>query len=356
MGKFEDFLSDLNPLGKVLDFGFDVASNAISYDQQKALARDSRNWAEKMYHLNNEYNTPLNQRKRLDEAGVNGALLLSGSNTGNGQTPSASSPSAPPMPQSSTLSDYVKQMHLQRKQHEFDTVLRDKELEIKDAELRHKVEETNALKIENTWREENILEDLGIKKQTLRNLLFRNDMDERTKELQYKQIFNATEQSIIQTSEMRLQHEMSKTRYSYLPKQLQAEINLMYAQTAAQAAAATLSMAQADHETYKQRLTQQMILNAAADRWKTTLEANGIILSNRKCKAMMEYEINKARNNQGADNLYQMLQNGSAEDIAFSIGLSALPLGGALKGLKWLKHSRHLKRFKQTGANTFEWF
>ena len=81
--------------------------------------------------------------------------------------------------------------------------------------------------------------------------------------MQFKQIYEATEQSIIQTSEMRLQHEMSKTRYSYLPKQLQAELNLAYAQTAANAAAATLSYAQAEHETYNQRLTQQMILNAA---------------------------------------------------------------------------------------------
>lgn len=300
-------------LSKALDFGFDIAKNAISYDQQKALARDQRKWEEEMWQkqfdATNEYNTPLAQKQRLDEAGLNGALIMSGANSGNttgGTKPTSSVPSAPSMPQSSTISDYVKQMHLQRKQHEFDTVLRDKELEIKDAELRHKVEETNALKIENTWREENILEELGIKKQTLRNLLFRNHMDERTKELQYKQIFNATEQSIIQTSEMTLQHEFSKTRYSFLPQQLKAELNLQYAQTCAHYAAARLSNAQAEHEGYKQQLTQKMILKTSVDTLQSVFHNYGILLSNQKAERILDYEVERARKNALYQNSYEI--------------------------------------------------
>ena len=41
----------------------------------KNEGRDARRWQEKMYYLDREYNTPLNQRKRMIEAGLNPSLM-----------------------------------------------------------------------------------------------------------------------------------------------------------------------------------------------------------------------------------------------------------------------------------------
>ena len=47
-----------------------------------SMDRETRQWQESMWHKNNEYNTPLNQRKRLEEAGINPALAFQNGNTG----------------------------------------------------------------------------------------------------------------------------------------------------------------------------------------------------------------------------------------------------------------------------------
>ena len=72
-----------------VDFGF----GWLSHDIQKDTSKDLMNWQNanevRMWQMNNEYNTPLNQMKRLQEAGVNPNLAFS-----NGQLSnvSASSP------------------------------------------------------------------------------------------------------------------------------------------------------------------------------------------------------------------------------------------------------------------------
>lgn len=52
------------------------------YKYQLALQHDSQAWQEKMWNMNNEYNSPANQVKRLQEGGLN-ANLAYGSLSGN---------------------------------------------------------------------------------------------------------------------------------------------------------------------------------------------------------------------------------------------------------------------------------
>ena len=71
-----------------------VASTLIGNSSNVQLAREQRQWDYKMWKENNEYNTPLNQMKRLRSAGINPGLALSNgllgqglsSNTAGGQT------------------------------------------------------------------------------------------------------------------------------------------------------------------------------------------------------------------------------------------------------------------------------
>lgn len=59
-----------------------VAGSAMTNSANQGLDQANRDWQEKMWHANNEYNTPLNQRKRLEEAGINPALAFQNGNTG----------------------------------------------------------------------------------------------------------------------------------------------------------------------------------------------------------------------------------------------------------------------------------
>lgn len=59
--------------------GVGAAVNTIGTLDQN---RKSRQFQEKMFHMTNEYNHPLAQRQRLEEAGLNPALMYGGSVTG----------------------------------------------------------------------------------------------------------------------------------------------------------------------------------------------------------------------------------------------------------------------------------
>lgn len=71
-----------------------TASNIFGNILQQS-AQDKQNaWSEKMWRLNNEYNKPINQRLRLEEAGLNANLMYGGS----GSVAEAEQPSSPNAP------------------------------------------------------------------------------------------------------------------------------------------------------------------------------------------------------------------------------------------------------------------
>lgn len=59
-----------------------IAGAAMTNAANERLDQANRDWQEKMWRANNEYNTPLNQRNRLEEAGINPALAFQNGNTG----------------------------------------------------------------------------------------------------------------------------------------------------------------------------------------------------------------------------------------------------------------------------------
>lgn len=65
----------ISALGGLLSSQATNAANA-------SLDEETRKWQEKMWEKNNEYNTPVNQRRRLEAAGINPALAFANGNTG----------------------------------------------------------------------------------------------------------------------------------------------------------------------------------------------------------------------------------------------------------------------------------
>lgn len=57
-------------------------TNAMNYQ----IAQQNNAFNEKMWNAANEYNSPISQRQRLEQAGLNPYLMMDGSSTGNAQT------------------------------------------------------------------------------------------------------------------------------------------------------------------------------------------------------------------------------------------------------------------------------
>lgn len=73
--------------GSVLGSIFNGFSNKSANSTNIKLAREQRAWNEKMWYLNNKYNTPLAQMQRYTEAGLNPNLMYGQGNSGNASSP-----------------------------------------------------------------------------------------------------------------------------------------------------------------------------------------------------------------------------------------------------------------------------
>lgn len=62
--------------------GLNLGGNIWQGISQNKMNRESREFQERMWNMTNEYNKAINQRKRLEEAGLNPALMYGGSVSG----------------------------------------------------------------------------------------------------------------------------------------------------------------------------------------------------------------------------------------------------------------------------------
>lgn len=74
-----------------------IGSSVFGYNAQRDENQVNRDWQERMWHMNNAYNTPLAQRQRLEEAGYNPYLLTQDASA-SGQSVMPSSPASSPLP------------------------------------------------------------------------------------------------------------------------------------------------------------------------------------------------------------------------------------------------------------------
>lgn len=127
--------------GALLNAGLGVVGNFLgnkqaekNQQQQNAFnaaeAQKTRDWQEKMWNLNNEYNTPLAQVNRLQEAGLNPNLVY-GNGTMQNVSPMASSGA---QASSTSFNDSIAARHAQN----FDAIMRGLQTAITMQELKNK--------------------------------------------------------------------------------------------------------------------------------------------------------------------------------------------------------------------------
>lgn len=85
-----------NPVGSAVGGAFGLIGSAINYKYQKQLAEQQNQYNIDMWKMQADYNSPANQMKRFDEAGLNPALMYSQGNAGNMvSSPQMVTPNAP---------------------------------------------------------------------------------------------------------------------------------------------------------------------------------------------------------------------------------------------------------------------
>lgn len=85
-----------NPAGAAVGGAFGLIGSAINYAFQKKLAAQQNEYNLNMWNLQNEYNSPINQMRRYEEAGLNPALMYGQVSPGNASTvPQMHVPNAP---------------------------------------------------------------------------------------------------------------------------------------------------------------------------------------------------------------------------------------------------------------------
>lgn len=107
MGFLEDMaMAPINAIGSILTGG---ASARKQYQYQLKLMDKQNQQQIDFWNMNNEYNTPLAQRARLEQAGYNPDLMVGGSgNMFQSQMPSAASPGSAPNVDYGSFSDNLR--------------------------------------------------------------------------------------------------------------------------------------------------------------------------------------------------------------------------------------------------------
>ena len=102
------FLEDM-AIGAIGNFFTGGASARKQYQYQSKLMDKQNQQQIDFWKMNNEYNTPFNQRARFEQAGLNPDLMYGGSgNIGQSQMPSAASPGSSPNVDYGSFSDNLR--------------------------------------------------------------------------------------------------------------------------------------------------------------------------------------------------------------------------------------------------------
>ena len=140
IGKFFSSAIGGTPVGAFMNAGLNVVGNMIGNSQAQANqqkqnefnaaeAQKTRDWQEMMWNKNNEYNTPLAQVNRLQEAGLNPNLVY-GNGTMQNVSPLASSGA---QASSTPFNDSIASRHAQN----FDAIMRGLQTAITMQELKN---------------------------------------------------------------------------------------------------------------------------------------------------------------------------------------------------------------------------
>ena len=193
----------MNPLvaAAALSAGGNLLGGLFGNSQQASMQADMLKWQEKMWEKQNEYNLPINQRKRLTEGGFNPNLVYGNGSVSN----TAGNVGTPPTPvknqlnlgeaMASAISTFMQGKQLQQQQEQIDLA-------------KDKFEQQKYM---DYFRQANITADTLLKGMSTETGAFKLGVDkelrQNTLETAYQNLKNLTQQANIAKSDF----EFSKT-------------------------------------------------------------------------------------------------------------------------------------------------
>lgn len=305
-------MSGFNPLGlfgDVLSAGVNIFNqertnksnrdiNQMNNEFNAMEAQKSRDFARDMWEQNNRYNSPENQVSRLRAAGLNPALALgqvaSGQVSSNAGTPSGASSSGNAQMHAAQI-PMLGQSFRDTIRLKNESKLADSQSAKIDAEAEQQVMDNQTRLLENYARLDNLItntKDVGLKAdaQKIQNN-FLNDMlgaDYKNKLRQG----NLIDAQIRETVSRAVYQELINENF---PEQFKLQCGEM---------AASIAEKYASKE-----LTEKQVKTEVQRELETIAKTNQVKLDNKLKDKIMPYVIRHAKENQGSDSPWQMLDN-----------------------------------------------
>lgn len=313
-------------LERQIDYNYDMFNRQASFSNEQlekqnafneAMADKANAFTLSMWNKANEYNSPENQRARLESAGLNPYMMMNGGNAGTAQFASGTSassgssgmpsaggintPTATPVqvapetldltPAANMLSRMTDQLLTEQKQ---------------TADIANIDAMTEAQKIENKYKVSQIVSELQNRLADTRNKklqsTYQNIINQFTADNQIADLKRKNQE----VKNMKMSYELSQVEVAMrqeqlkqLPEQLRLSVATAYADISLKYAQGELTRTQAKHEIEKNLETMSKRMGIDLDN-----NVKGRISDDLVKKAQAEAE--RAWSNRGADNPFQL--------------------------------------------------
>lgn len=213
----------------IVSGGASIATAGINYANQQAanhsnerINRENNEYNLRLWNLNNEYNTPANQRRRMEAAGFNPNLMYGSMSPGNSLEPARSESHYNNPPQLADFGTAIGNAYQVYKQSQ----LLDAEKELKQAQAED-------LSIQARLKERSLSNDekrIEIEKQNLQHSIDELDALKPVYQAQIEKLKSEKRVSDEQADEIFWRNFMNSTTYGYQMERLQAELDKIKAE------------------------------------------------------------------------------------------------------------------------------
>lgn len=266
-----------NLLGNLFGSFSQQSANQQNFEYSQKLLQQQIDYNTEMWNKSNEYNTASQQRKRLEEAGLNPYLMLQGGNAGSASSALGVSPSSPSAQASrfdfSGIGNAVNSIYSNQ---------------VANAQKNKLLQEAQAVQIDNEFRRRQNIAALAEAWSRTKNNEVKAYLG---KELKQQELMNMGQDFInkrrmeyglqLEQEGIKLENNMKQLQLENLPIVFKQEISLRAADIQLKLASGQLTRNQAKHE-----LTKDILTKAQHDK---------VVLDYKTADRMADALVNKAK-------------------------------------------------------------
>lgn len=290
---------------------YNTEMNEKQFGQAKELQKIQNDYQSEMWNKTNEYNSAAAQRERLDQAGLNPYLMMSGGSAGSATAMNGSSASAPSAGSAGLPSP--SQVSVQAPQYDFSGVGSSliagldmyNKLKLGSEQADNIGIDTSLKRVDLQYKGMQIMRDLANKAAEERNINARTKTLNQLRELEKGQMVASTNYTIQQTENLKetmkgvvIQNCMDYLTLKNMPTEIALKNANLAASTAFMVAQRALTEKQAINEIKK-----GLILDSQARQEKITADYAERMASNLYFQA--QSTLRRMTNNEGPDNAWK---------------------------------------------------